>query len=167
MQLLIELPPRAEQIAFNRKRWAEILDDHSLAGFPGKIESNAFGTVLMGPPASGDHSRLTRVVQRELESRLGGLALPECPVSTIDGVRAADVGWPRKSAWRFSLRETPRPRCARSGTSISRLVPRKSGCADSTGCCAFSPRAGRWPNLWSAPDFPGGFETSRMAESVD
>lgn len=93
MQLLIELPPRAEQIAFNRKRWAEILDDPSLAEFPGKIESNAFGTVLMRPPASGDHSRLTRVVQRELESRLGGLALPECPVSSIDGVRAADVGW--------------------------------------------------------------------------
>jgi Uma2 family endonuclease len=24
---------------------------------------------------------------------LGGRALPECPVSTIDGVRSADVGW--------------------------------------------------------------------------
>ncbi len=93
MQLLIELPPRAEQIAFNRKRWAEILEDRTLAGFPGRIESNAFGTVLMMPPASGDHSRLTRIVQRELENRVGGLALPECPVSTIDGVRAADVGW--------------------------------------------------------------------------
>jgi len=93
MQLLIELPPRAEQIAFNRKRWAEILDDPALAELPGKIECNAFGTVLMMPPASGDHSRLTRVIQRELEARLGGLALPECPISTIDGVRAADVGW--------------------------------------------------------------------------
>src|SRR5690606_19283257 len=57
------------------------------------VECNAFGTVLMMPPASGDHSRRTRILQRELETRLGGLALPECPVSTIDGVRAADVGW--------------------------------------------------------------------------
>lgn len=93
MQLLIELPPRAEQLAFNRKRWAEVVQDPAWADFPGRIETNAFGAVLMMPPASGDHSRLTRNVQRELEARLGGLALPECPVSTIDGVRAADVGW--------------------------------------------------------------------------
>ena len=93
MQLLIELPSRAEQIAFNRKHWAEILDDPFLSDLPGKVECNAFGTVLMMPPASGDHSHRTRNLQRELESRLGGLALPECPISTIDGVRAADVGW--------------------------------------------------------------------------
>lgn len=93
MQLLIELPSREEQIAFNRKRWEEILADPELAQLPGKIECNAFGTVLVISPASGDHSRITRIIQRELENRLGGLALPECPVSTIDGVRAADVGW--------------------------------------------------------------------------
>ncbi len=93
MQLLIELPSREEQIAFNRKRWEEILADPDLAQLPGKIECNAFGTVLMMPPASGDQSHITRIIQRELENRLGGLALPECPVSTIDGVRAADVGW--------------------------------------------------------------------------
>lgn len=62
MQPLIDLPPRAEQIAFNRRRWAEILDDPDLANLPGKVECNAFGTILMMPPASGDHSRLTRIL---------------------------------------------------------------------------------------------------------
>ncbi len=47
----------------------------------------------MMPPATGEHSRRTMKIQVALLSRLGGLALPECPISTIDGVRAADVGW--------------------------------------------------------------------------
>jgi len=65
MQPLIDLPPRAEQIAFNRRRWGEILDDpdlSNLANLPGKVECNAFGTILVMPPASGDRSRLTRIL---------------------------------------------------------------------------------------------------------
>lgn len=93
MQLLIELPSRAEQIAFNRRRWEELCRDPLLSKLPGRIESNAFGKVIMMPPAAGEHSHRTLKIQMALHSRLGGLALPECPVSTIDGVRAADVGW--------------------------------------------------------------------------
>jgi len=93
MQLVIQLPSREEQIAFNRTRWKEICDSPDLARFPGKVESNAFGQALMMPPASGSHSRLQGRILLELHRQLGGIALPECPVSTIDGVRAADVGW--------------------------------------------------------------------------
>ncbi len=93
MQLLIELPSRDEQIAFNRRRWAEIVRDPALVDLPGKVECNAFGNVIMMPPAAGEHSHRTMKIQVALLSRLGGLALPECPISTIDGVRAADVGW--------------------------------------------------------------------------
>lgn len=93
MQLLIELPPRAEQIAFNRRRWAEICRDPALGELPGKVECNAFGDLVMMPPAAGDHSRRQGEIAYRLRNLLGGLALPECPVSTIDGVRAADVGW--------------------------------------------------------------------------
>jgi len=93
MQELLEPPTRAEQMAFNRRRWAEIVADPSLAALPGKVECNAFGNVIMMPPASGDHSRKQLAIQLALMKRLGGFALPECPVSTLDGVRAADVGW--------------------------------------------------------------------------
>lgn len=93
MQLVIDLPPREEQIAFNRKRWEEICADPELARLPGKVESNAFGQLLLMPPASGKHSQQMRSFLRQLERMLGGVALPECPISTIDGVRSADVGW--------------------------------------------------------------------------
>lgn len=93
MQLLIELPSRAEQIAFNRRRWEEICRDPQLSKLPGRIESNAFGKVVMMPPAAGEHSYRQGEIAFRLRKHLGGLALPECPISTIDGVRAADVGW--------------------------------------------------------------------------
>ncbi len=93
MQELLEPPTRAEQLAFNRRRWAEIVADPALADLPGKVESNAYGNVIMMPPASGDHSRRQGEIAFLLRRLLGGLALPECPVSTLEGVRAADVGW--------------------------------------------------------------------------
>jgi Uma2 family endonuclease len=93
MQLVIELPPRPEQLAFNQRRWRELCADHRLATWPGKIETNAHGNILMSPPPSGIHSSRQGEITFLLRSHLGGHALPECPISTIDGVRAADVGW--------------------------------------------------------------------------
>ena len=93
MQLIIELPPRKEQIAFNRKRWKEVCADPLLAKWPGRIETNVHGNILMSPPPSGIHSSRQGEVTFLLRSLLGGRALPECPISTIDGVHSVDVGW--------------------------------------------------------------------------
>ncbi len=93
MQLVIDLPSREEQLAFNRRRWEELCADPELAKLPGRIETNAHGQILMSPPPAGSHSHRAGRVLIELQKRLGGVLLPECPVSTLDGVRAADVGW--------------------------------------------------------------------------
>lgn len=93
MQLVIELPPREQQLAFNRRRWEEVCADPELARVPGRIETNAHGQILMSPPPSGSHSYRQSRILTSLSNQLGGFALPECPISTIDGVRAADVGW--------------------------------------------------------------------------
>jgi Uma2 family endonuclease len=57
----------------------------------------------MNPPPSGDHSKRQGQITILLAQHLGNHTLPECPVSTIDGVKAADVGW--YSAERFALVE--------------------------------------------------------------
>ena len=93
MQLTIQLPPREEQLAFNRKRWGEVLIDRGLIDLPYRIETNEYGQILMTPPASGGHSNRQGEIAYQLRRRLGGRALPECPISTIAGVRVADVGW--------------------------------------------------------------------------
>ncbi|EMI54907.1 Uma2 family endonuclease [Rhodopirellula sallentina] len=93
MQLTLHLPPREQQLAFNRKRWSEVLADRGLAELPYRIETNAYGQILMTPPASGGHSHRQGKITVMLDRMLGGNVHPECPISTIDGVKAADVGW--------------------------------------------------------------------------
>ncbi len=93
MKLVIDLPPREELLIRNRMRWAEVLADPTLADLPFRVETNCYGTLLMTPPPSGDHSSRQSEILIRLNRELGGRALAECPVSTIDGVRAADVGW--------------------------------------------------------------------------
>ena len=100
MKLIVELPSREEQIRFNRSRWQEVLNDRELAQLPYRIETNAHGQIIMNPPASGGHShRQSRILLR-LANLLDGQPLAECPVSTIDGVKAVDVAW--YSEQRFS-----------------------------------------------------------------
>lgn len=93
MQLIIELPARQEQLALNRRRWAELLTDPALAELPYRIETNAHGQIVMNPPPSGVHSYRQSQILLKLNELIGGQPLPECPISTIDGVKAADVGW--------------------------------------------------------------------------
>lgn len=93
MQLILELPPREEQLAFNRRRWDEVLGDPGLRDTRRRIETNAHGQILMSPPPAGNHSDRVLRIQLKLFNLLGGKPLPECPVSTIGGVRAPDVGW--------------------------------------------------------------------------
>ncbi len=93
MKLVIDLPPREELLIRNRMRWAEVLADPTLADLPFRVETNCYGTLLMTSPPSGDHSSRQGEIAFQLRSRLAGHALPECPISTLDGVRAADVGW--------------------------------------------------------------------------
>ena len=91
--LTINLPVRKSYHKFNLERWKEICDDPRLVGLPGKFETNRYGNIVMMPPASGKHSSFQGEIVFQLRTLLGGKALPECPISTINGVRAADVGW--------------------------------------------------------------------------
>ena len=93
MQLTIELPSREQQMLFNRIRWTEVLADPTVISFPYRVETNAFGQITMNPPASGGHSTRQGRITVLLDRLLGGHSLPECPISTIDGVKVADVGW--------------------------------------------------------------------------
>ncbi len=80
-------------MAFNQQRWEELLVDPMVAELPFRIETNAHGQILMDPPPSGEHSYRQATILLTLSKLLAGQPLVECPVSTIDGVRAADVGW--------------------------------------------------------------------------
>ena len=99
--LILELPERSTVLARNRQRWAEVLSDPIWRDHPYRIETNEFGQIVMTPPAGGPHCGRQENIQVELRQRLGGRAIPECPVSTAGGVKAVDVGW--YSADRYAL----------------------------------------------------------------
>ena len=94
MSLLSEPLPRAEQQAFNLQRWEEILADASLAELPHRIETDGLGEIIMSPPTASFHARRCHAIVRTLDQLLrDGEAFTECPINTVDGVRAADVVW--------------------------------------------------------------------------
>ena len=92
--LTIELPPQPEQTAFNLRRWSELLADPELTRIEGRIETDRHGHIIMSPPPAPSHgsfqSKIAVLLERHLTT---GRVLTECPISTADGVRAADVAW--------------------------------------------------------------------------
>lgn len=92
--LTIELPPQVEQTRFNLRRWDEILADAQLARIEGRIETDRHGHIIMSPPAAPSHgSYQSCIVYLLVQLMPQGETITECPISTADGVRAADVAW--------------------------------------------------------------------------
>lgn len=90
----IELPPHAEQTKLNLRRWAELLDDPRWAKVEGRIETDRHGHIIMSPPPRPSHGRLQLKIGALIQTLLpDGETLTECPISTADGVKAADVAW--------------------------------------------------------------------------
>ena len=92
--LTIELPPHQAQTEFNLRRWSELLADKELARFEGRIETDRHGHIMMSPPPAPSHGSFQFEIAHILRTHLAhGRVLTECPISTADGVRAADVAW--------------------------------------------------------------------------
>ena len=92
--LTLELPPQKTQTAFNLRRWAELLADRELAKVEGRIETDRHGHIIMSPPPAPSHGSYQLEIGYLLRKLLpDGRTLTECPISTADGVKAADVAW--------------------------------------------------------------------------
>ena len=92
--LTLELPPQEAQRAFNMRRWAELLADRELARIEGRIETDRHGRIIMSPPPAPSHGSHQVAVAHLLCNLMPeGRVLSECPISTADGVKAADVAW--------------------------------------------------------------------------
>ena len=92
--LTITLPSQRAQTAFNLRRWKELLADRELAKVEGRIETDRHGQILMSPPPAPRHGSFQSEIAYLLRRLMtGGRVLTECPISTADGVRAADVAW--------------------------------------------------------------------------
>lgn len=92
MNAALDLPEIRDRHEFNLARWAEICANPELRKVEGRIESDAYGHILMSPPPGFSHSTFQARILERLRIA-GGETLPECPVSTSKGVRGVDVVW--------------------------------------------------------------------------
>lgn len=98
--LTLELRPRAEQTAFNLRRWDEVLADSDLRRLPGRVETDRHGRVTMSPPPAPNHGKMQFRIGALLEKLMPpGHIITECPVSTADGVKGVDVAWASSKSW--------------------------------------------------------------------
>ena len=68
--------------------------DPALAKVEGRIETDRHGHIIMSPPPAPSHGGFQAEIVRLLYQLMPtGRVLTECPISTADGVRAADVAW--------------------------------------------------------------------------
>lgn len=76
-------------------RWNALAEDPSLANLDFRIETDRHGHTIMTPPPNQDHGKRQYRIARLLEDLVpqDGLSMTECPISTSDGVKAADVAW--------------------------------------------------------------------------
>jgi Uma2 family endonuclease len=65
-----------------------------LARFEGRIETDRHGHIIMSPPPAPNHGSYQSEIAHLLRTLMWrGRVLTECPISTADGVKAADVAW--------------------------------------------------------------------------
>ena len=100
--LTVELPTKADQTAFNLRRWSELLADselgRQLARIEGRIETNRYGHLIMLPPPGPSHGGYQAEIAHLLRTLLPeGRVTTECPVSTAEGVKGTDVAWASES----------------------------------------------------------------------
>lgn len=121
----IELHDHAAQTRLNLARWADILVDAELAKLPYRIEIDRHGHIVMTPPPAFRHSRRQDHIIGLLHSLLPhGQTLPECPISTADGVKAIDVAWLQRD--RPEILEDPIALCRAPEICIEILSPSKA-----------------------------------------
>ena len=93
-ELAIQLPAHKDQASFNLERWAEILGAPFYATLEQRIETDRHGHIIMTLPPSFSHGQKGFTIAKLLEATLkNGQSSVEVPISTSDGVRAADVAW--------------------------------------------------------------------------
>lgn len=92
------LPFRREPLTQreHQRMWQRLCEDTALQAISYKIETDAWGQLHMSPTQT-KHSRMVRRIQRLLEDKLGGEALPELAVLTAEGVKVPDVAWCSKT----------------------------------------------------------------------
>jgi Uma2 family endonuclease len=86
--------------AFNLAVWERLVGDAALAALDFRIETDRHGQMIMSPPPAPSHGNKQSRIARYLGNLIpAGEVVSECPISTREGVKAADVAWCSTERW--------------------------------------------------------------------
>ncbi len=86
--------------AFNLAVWEKLVADPALAALDFRIETDRHGQMIMSPlPAPSHGSKQSEICFLLRTNLRTGKVISGCPVSTSDGVKAADVAWCSAEKW--------------------------------------------------------------------
>lgn len=107
MSTVLEAPERAavehDRTAFNLAVWDKIVANPEFARMPYRFETDEHGQIIMSPPPAPSHGNKQSTISFLLRKHAPeGKVISECPVSTLKGVKAADVAWCSLEIWRES-----------------------------------------------------------------
>ena len=93
--------PDGDYHFFNLAVWEELCADPQLAALDYRIETDRYGQIVMSPPPAPSHGNNQSEISflLRLHSKERGKVISECPVSTTDGVKAADNAWCSDEVW--------------------------------------------------------------------
>lgn len=100
---LIEAPLSKEELGV---RYRQLCEDPRFSSVPGKIELDAWGRMVMGPPPSNYHGAMQVVLAARLAA-LGGRCFVDACVVTDAGLFVTDVAWTSAEFMRVHGFETP------------------------------------------------------------
>lgn len=98
MNALLSLPSIKNQTAFNLSRWDELAKDPEIEGWPGRVETDRYGQIIMSYYSEYSHGGhqvdIASLLCKHLPS---GKTTVETPISTSEGIKVADVAWVSKA----------------------------------------------------------------------
>lgn len=98
MRATLKLPSIKDQTAFNLERWEALAHDEQVRQWPGRVETDRFGRTIMYHYAEFSHGGKQFDIGKLLSKLIpNGRVNVECPISTSDGVKVADVTWLSKT----------------------------------------------------------------------
>lgn len=155
--------------------WEEVCAHPSLQDLPFKIETNQWGQVVMSPVRI-PHSAFQGMINTLLQNLMGrGRTLVECAITTMEGVKVADVAWASPVRFKQIKNETACPVAPEicvevfSGSNTQKEMKEKRELyfekgakevwfCDNNGKISFHSAEGKLKKSALCPDFPGGIK---------
>ncbi len=96
-----------DRTAFNLAVWDKVVANPEFQAMPWRFETDEHGQIIMSPPPAPNHGDKQGEIVRllgnwNIERQPRGKVIPDCPISTRAGVRAADVAWCSAEVWHQS-----------------------------------------------------------------